>query len=270
MRSSAANPTCVSGMAALTWDLADEIAMYGRVGVELVGLPAAKVRGMSGEALGALLARNAVRVGYLVHPLTAQPDDEGAWSAQRDSLRAAIDDAGSLGAELVYVTSGPSGELEWERAADVFAERFAPSVSYARSQGVRLAIENTMSVRCDLSFTHSLRDALALAERVDAGVCLDLYCCWQERGLGELVDAQLARIDLVQVSDFVIGTSTFPNRWVPGDGQLPIDRLLDRVLAAGYRGIVDAELIGPAIDTEGAESALRRAVAWMRSRIAAV
>ena len=50
---------------------------------------------------------------------------------------------------------------------------------------------------------------------------------------------------------------------MPGDGDLPLERLLDDVLAAGYTGIFDLELLGPAIAEEGAESALRRGLEWM-------
>jgi sugar phosphate isomerase/epimerase len=63
------------------------------------------------------------------------------------------------------------------------------------------------------------------------------------------------------VSDFAIGTLSTPNRLVPGDGDIPLERVLGQILAAGYRGCFDLELIGPRIDDEGYESACTRAVA---------
>lgn len=263
------NLTCVSGMAALAWDLPDEIAMYARTGADLVGLPAGKVRAFGVERLIALLARHGVRVGYLVQPFSAHPGDDAAWEEELSLLRSGVHDARALGAEIVYLTSGPSGDLDWEHAADRFAQRLAPLVESARSLGVRLALENTLPVRCDISFVHTARDAFSLAQRIGIGVCLDLYCCWQERGLAREVSEHVGMIEIVQVSDLVVGTSSFPNRWVPGDADLPLQRVLARVFAAGYEGMVDAELIGPAIDAEGAESALTRSVAWMRAQIEA-
>jgi sugar phosphate isomerase/epimerase len=47
---------------------------------------------------------------------------------------------------------------------------------------------------------------------------------------------------------------------VPGDGDIPLRRILGQVLAAGYDGCFDLELIGPRIEEEGYESACRRAV----------
>lgn len=266
---SAANPTCVSGMAALTWELPEEIAMYARVGADLVGLPIAKVVAHGTEGVQALLAEHSVRVGYLVQAFSAAPDDDSGWAREVDALRTGVRAAHALGARAVYFTSGPSGLLEWEEAAARLVTRLAPAVAEARALGIRLALENTLPVKADISFTHTAADTFALAERLGIGVCLDLYCCWQERALPTLLAEHADDIEILQLSDFVVGTSSFPNRWVPGDADLPLERMLGAALAAGYTGMVDIELIGPAIEAEGAESALSRSTAWLRARLAA-
>ena len=263
------NPVCVSGMAATSWALPEEIAMYRRTGTDLVGLQCGKVAAFGVPALRDLLAEHDVRLGYLVHAFTAHPDDESGWAEQLAAAQAGIVDAGTLGADLVYLTSGPSAHLTWEEAADRFAERITAVVATAGEYGVRLGVENTLPFRCDLSFTHTARSALALADRCGIGICLDLYCCWQEQGLTDLVRERVAQIELLQVSDFRVGTSTFPNRWVPGDADLPMAGLLATVLRAGYPGIVDVELLGPAIKAEGAESAVTRSVRWLCEQLAA-
>lgn len=255
-------------MIAASWPLDAELAMYRRTGVDLIGLQAVKVRATGVDAVRESLAAHDVRLGYLVHAFTAPVDDDAAWDAQLAELTTAVTDARTLGADLVYFTTGPSGRRSWEEAADVLAARLAPVIERADALGVRLAIENTLPVRCDLSFTHTARDTFDLAERLGIGVCLDLYCCWQERGLAETVSARLPLIHLLQVSDFRVGTLSFPNRWVPGDADLPMARLLETVLDAGYTGIVDVELTGPAIEAEGAESALGRSLTWVRERLA--
>lgn len=263
------NPTCVSGIAAMAWTLPDEVAMYRRTGTDLVGLQAAKVAAFGPAGVRDLLDQYGVRLGYLVHSFTAHPDDDATWAVQLAALTAAVGNARDLGADLVYLTSGPSAHLGWERTAERFATRLAPVVQTAREHGIRLGVENTLPVKCDLSFTHSARDTVALADLCGIGICLDLYCCWQERGLSELVAERVSQIEILQVSDFRVGTTSFPNRWVPGDADLPMADLLAMVLGAGYTGMVDLELLGPAIEAEGAESALTRGVSWMRERIAA-
>ena len=64
---------------------------------------------------------------------------------------------------------------------------------------------------------------------------------------------------LVQISDYVSGDRSTPNRAVPGDGMVPNERLLRDLLDLGYEGVFDLELVGPRIEAEGCHAATRRA-----------
>ena len=133
-----------------------------------------------------------------------------------------------------------------------------------RVAAASIALEHTGSLRVDLSFVHRLHDAIDLAGAMELGVCAELSSCWAERG----VDALLAhpRIAHVQLSDVVIGSLCTPDRAVPGDGDAPLARLLDVLEASGYAGAVELEMVGPRIEAEGYESAVRRALAWLARR----
>ena len=89
---------------------------------------------------------------------------------------------------------------------------------------------------------------------------MELNACWAERSLADTIAAGVDRLRLVQVSDFAVGTLSTPNRLVPGDGDIPLERILGQVLAAGYEGAFDLELIGPRIEEEGYRSACRRSI----------
>ena len=108
----------------------------------------------------------------------------------------------------------------------------------AAALGVPLALEHTNSLRADVGFVHTLRDAIDLARALDIGVCMEINACWGERALGDTIAAGVDRIRLVQLSDYVIGTLTTPDRAVPGDGDIPFDRIVGQLLAAGYSGRV--------------------------------
>jgi sugar phosphate isomerase/epimerase len=140
----------------------------------------------------------------------------------------------------------------------------------ARQAGIPIALEHTNSLRADVGFVHTLRDAIDLADRLDIGVCMETNACWAERDLAGTIDRGVAgnRIRLVQVSDYVIGTLATPDRAVPGDGDIPIDRILGQVLAAGYDGVFDLELIGPKIEAEGYAAACRRAIDALEATLA--
>ena len=80
-------------------------------------------------------------------------------------------------------------------------------------------------------------DAIDLARRLDTGVCMELNACWAERALAATIRAGIDRIRLVQVSDFKVGTVASSQRLVPGDGDIPIARILGVVLVAGLRRV---------------------------------
>jgi sugar phosphate isomerase/epimerase len=195
----------------------------------------------------------------------ADPDQ---WPQQRDRLLRALDAAVTVGAECMVLTTGPAGALGWEDAADRFADALGPILDASRTAGVPIALEHTNSLRVDVGFVHTLRDAIDLARRLDIGVCMEINACWAERDLAGTIGAGVDRIRLVQVSDYAIGTLSTPARLVPGDGDIPIARILGQVLDAGYHGCFDLELIGPAIEDEGYERAVPRAIAALGALLA--
>ena len=92
---------------------------------------------------------------------------------------------------------------------------------------------------------------------------MEINACWAERDLAATIAAGIDRISLVQVSDFRVGTVASSQRLVPGDGDIPLVRIVDTLLAAGYPGRFELELIGDAILAEGYDAAVPRAVAWL-------
>lgn len=98
-------------------------------------------------------------------------------------------------------------------------------------------------------------------------MCLEVNACWAERNLGGTITAGIEVISLVQVSDYAIGTRTTPERLVPGDGDIPLGRIVGLLLDAGYEGVFDIEIIGPRIEDEGYESAITRSIAAVQRLI---
>jgi sugar phosphate isomerase/epimerase len=50
---------------------------------------------------------------------------------------------------------------------------------------------------------------------------------------------------------------------VPGDGDIPLSRIIGQLLDAGYDGVFDIEIIGSRIEDEGYESAIRRSLGYL-------
>ncbi|OBI83791.1 sugar phosphate isomerase/epimerase [Mycobacterium sp. 1245805.9] len=172
-----------------------------------------------------------------------------------------IDAAAATGARCIYLLTGGRDGLTWERAAERFCRAIEPCVQQAERAGVGLAIENASSLYADIHFAHSLRDTITLAELAGLGICIDLFHCWAEAGLAELLRRALPRTQLIQLSDYVLGDRALPARAVPGDGAIPIESFVAQALAGGYRFGFDLELLGPRIDAEGRLAAAGRACA---------
>lgn len=195
---------------------------------------------------------------FAVHPNL--PDDAGSAAA---NLSRAIEATAALGGSQIYLISGGRGRLDWEAAAARFAELIAPCLAQANAAGVRLMVENASAMNVDIHMAHTLPDAVRLAEIAGIGVCIELHACWMEGDLKENLRRALPLAGLVQVSDYVLGDRITPCRAVPGDGAMPLERMIGDLLEMGYTGLFDLELIGPRIAAEGAVSACTRSADYL-------
>jgi sugar phosphate isomerase/epimerase len=267
MSGSANSRVSVSAISTWTWSLAEDIAFWQGEGISSVGLALRKL-----EAVGLSQAVERVLEAELtvsnVLALGFDLTDRSCWPEQQARLVAGVEAAARVRAGCFVVTTGPAGQLTWEEAADRFEEAIDSVRATATGSGVPLAVEHTHSLRADVGFVHTLRDALALAEKVGIDVLLECNACWTERALGSTIAAGIGRIRLVQVSDYRVGTHCTPDRRVPGDGDIPLRRIVGQLLAAGYPGVFDLELIGPRIEAEGYPSAIQRSLVWLSSVLA--
>jgi sugar phosphate isomerase/epimerase len=263
----------VSAISTFQLSLPEDLAFWARHGIATVGVSVAKLEAF-GWAEGTKLVAEAVAGGLEVVDLIGiGPFDLAApdrWDRRRDRLLRAIDTAAAVGAGQLVFTTGPFAPLTWEAAADALDAALAPVLAEARARGVRFALEHTNSLRVDVGFVHTLADAIDLARRLNVGVCMELNACWAERDLAATVRSGIDRIALVQVSDFKVGTIASSQRLVPGDGDIPIARILATLVDAGYEGVFELELIGDAIVAEGYDDAVPRAIRAVDALLATI
>lgn len=243
----------------------DVVGHWRALGARRVSMMSHEVLKEDRSALRNVLETGGYTFETIAHPFLPfrplEPREE-SWREPRATLTQLIRAAEELGARSIYLLTGGHGSLTWEQAAATFSEAIAPCVAQAREAGVALAVENSSVLYADNHIAHSLRDTITLAEMAGVGVCIDLYSCWTEAGLRESIERVMARLHVVQVSDYVYGDRALPCRAVPGDGAVPLRRILEWLLSAGYTGAFDFELIGPRIDKEGHLNAARRAAQY--------
>jgi len=163
----------------------------------------------------------------------------------------------------MYGLVGPRTADRWDACADAYVNAAGDLAGYATDHGVRLAIEPTNWLYADLTFVHTFHDALLVAPRAGMGICLDAFHVWTEAGLREEIAEHASLIAHVQLSDMTRGSRSLPCRAVPGDGDVPLAAVVRWLLDAGYPGVFDCELNGPAIDAIGHHAAAAQAAAWL-------
>jgi sugar phosphate isomerase/epimerase len=245
----------VSSVCSYRQTLDEDVALWERLGVRRIGLTLAKLEAADLDKGARRISDAGLDVTNVI-AFGPKLNDPTAWPAHVERLLAAVDAARTVGSDVLVLTTGPAGPLPWEEAADRLAEFLVP----IQATNFPLIIEHTNSLRVDVGFVHTLRDMIDLARRLFVGVLCEVNACWAERTLAATIRDGMDVIKLVQVSDFVVGTHDTPNRVVPGDGDIPLRRVLGDVVRAGYDGSFDLELIGPRIEAEGYESAVRRAI----------
>lgn len=220
------------------------------------------------EKEGVAAAQEALKTGdYKVETISHQflrdgqhYSDATSWDKSRDRLYRLIAEAHTVGARSIYMLTGGHGTLAWEDAAARFSEAVAPCIPEAKAAGVALAIETAGAFRAHFHLAHTLQDTITLTEQAGIGICLDVFSVWTESALQQKIERAMPRIAVVQLSDYVFGDACLPGRAVPGDGNIPLKRIIDWILRAGYRGNFDLEIVGARIDEEGHLAAIRRSV----------
>lgn len=245
--------------------LVDQVA---RLGVGAISPTCEDVIAFGAARARRLLDDAGLSIATLTHRAFAFATPEAAANGQ-DRLQATLRVAEEIQADSITLTTGGRGQLDWPEAAQTFADAIAPCTDQARQSGVRLAIEPTSHLYADVSIAHRLTDTLTLARKAGIHLGIDLFACWFDADIEDAIRQASPLCAVVQVSDFVPGDRALPCRAVPGDGVIPLDRLLPRILANGFDGYLDIEIIGPRIAAEGNERALGRAAARIEAILAA-
>jgi sugar phosphate isomerase/epimerase len=249
----------VSALSSVNLRFDEDLDLWAQLGVHTVGLFLPKLTAVGVDtAVARVVDRELTVSSVAARGFTLC--DPASWDAERASLHAAVDAAAAVDAGCLFLTGGTPGPLGFDECVGALATALAPVRDRADAAGVRLAIEHTNPLRRDIGFVHTLQDMVEVARTLDVGVVVELTNCWFERGLDRAIAEGVNTFQLVQVSDYLVGTLTASERAVPGDGDMPLAALLTAITDAGYDGFVELEMLGPRIEAEGYRPAIARAI----------
>lgn len=250
----------INSLCSFGWSFDEELALSAELGARWMGLLSMKLGADPRHAFGRMR-----EAGIGISTVIGSGFDlrvPSSWHATRAQLCSLISAVADYGGWSVYITPGRTTGAPWHAVLETFAEAVAPCVAHARASGVQLAFEP--SLRADVSFVNTLRDAVDVCRRTGMAMVVDFGNCWMERDFREVLLRAAPHIALVQVSDYVISRSgTFASSPGPGrvpffEGELQIERMMRDVKDTGYRGPIELELPGPLGDAEGYDPLIRR------------
>jgi len=255
----------ITTISSWNWTVVEDIAWFKANGVTAMGVPTTKFSADSEAQIAALAASGLTFTALSAGTAGGMIESEEAALAE---LAGTIDIAQRLGAPSLYFLTGPTPPRMATDDATAALVACLPRVNaYAHERGVRLAIEHNSISSRQIGFVHTVAGVAEIARAADVDICLELQNCWYEPDLPRLFRDNVDRLCIVQVSDFLLGEPLRNNRRVPGDGSMPLEWLIGHVLDAGYKGYLEIEVLGPAIEEEGYDSAMRRSIDWLSERL---
>jgi sugar phosphate isomerase/epimerase len=254
----------LSAVSSAKWDLGQDLAFWEETGCKRVGVSLSKIQAAGWDrGIELIRAADGLAVSSCLLGAAFHLDQPQQWAEERADLVRAVDASVAMGAGCLYMTTGPPGALTTDTALEAFHSAVQPALLYAKEVGLSIAVEHVSTLSRDIGCLNSLTDAIDLAEEIGMSICVEINNCWFDRRLPDLLRSGSRHFGLVQVSDFVVGTKSVPERAVPGDGDIPIEAIVSALLDAGYKGDFDLEILGPRIEEEGYPSAIPRGLAYM-------
>ena len=256
----------ISQVSSISWSFERDLEHYAAIGAQAIALLRSKVGAVELREARRAIERSGLEVsGYGTCGHFSLFDRE-RWPAELEEARGHIARAGEFGAETVTMVTGSGRGRPYPESEAAFRAIVEPLLRDAERAEVAIALEPTGSLRVDLGFVHTLRDALDLADSIGSPhftICCEINNAWSERFLYEDVAARGARIGLVQINDFAEGTLATPERVPLGDGIIPLERILPAFEASDYAGWYEIEQLGPEIERLGYEESLRRSLVYL-------
>jgi sugar phosphate isomerase/epimerase len=215
-----------------------------RNGVSGIGVLRSTVQRLGASTVAAVLAPHGVVPTSVCVALGLIDADPARQRARVEDAMAAVDDAARLGVPLVVVVGGPMPGLPLARARQQAQEAVAELAGYADRWRARLLLEPLHPSAVHLSAFTSLREAAECAAGLPAvGLVLDTWHLWTDRDLYTSIERDGGLLDIVHVAD-VPAEPAPDERAIPGDGLVDLVGIARQVLATGFAGWWEIEVLG--------------------------
>jgi sugar phosphate isomerase/epimerase len=253
----------ISETTTFRWSFEEDVTRYAAAGIPAIGVWRQKLSDF-GEAKGIeLLAESGLKVSHLFWAGGFTGSDGRSFRTSVEDAAEALRTAAALGTPTLVAHSGARAGHTYNHARRLFKDALAELAPLAAELGVSLAIE-PMHPGCaaDFTFLTSLDDALAFLDATgnpQVKLVLDTYHLGHTPDLVGRIGQFVDRVALVQLGDARQPPPGEQNRCLLGEGIIPLGEIVRALLAGGYDGFFDVELLGEEIETVQYDALLQHA-----------
>jgi sugar phosphate isomerase/epimerase len=175
--------------------------------------------------------------------------EEAARGVHWEHFQRRLDVCRELGVETMVVAADLAGALE-QADLDAVTATLAQAARAAGQRGMQLALE----FQASSPFVNNLQTAAALVAEAASphlGICLDAFHYGvgpsKREDLQYLDETNLLHVQVCDLSGVARELALDGDRILPGDGDLPLATIVDRLREIDYRRAVSIELMNPRI-----------------------
>ncbi len=233
----------ISQFTTMPWSFDRDVSTYRRLGVDAIEIVEAKLdddpwRDQMSSVHDAGLAISGIQPKVRTFFASRMTPEPKSLEDRVKCLRGSIERLAAFAPGVPFITNTgahPKGDMA--EAMRVVAAQLGELGKVAANNGVTLAIEplNPTSVNVE-SAIWTVDQALNVIDASGSdhvGLCLDYWNIWQNAGIEQAIARAGRRIFTVQASDWRTPRS-FADRIVPGNGTIPLVRLIAATRKAGY------------------------------------
>jgi len=242
----------INEMTTYRWPFEVDLARIAAAGIPAMGVWRQKLADYGEEKGLELLAESGLAVSNLLFAGGFTGSDGRSYRDSIDDTADAIRLAAAMKAGSLIIVTGARAGHTHSHARRLTRDALRESANLANELGVTLAIEPMhASFACEWTFLNSVQETLALIEETDRPgikVAFDTYHLGHDVCTMQLQE-WAPMIAVVHLGDCRALPNGEVNRCRLGEGIVPLREIITALLAGGYRGDFDVELLGEEIET---------------------
>ncbi len=240
---------CIHTITTKPWNIETAAKHFSAAGVTGITVWRQALEGRSVQATGEMLRSEGLEIVSLCRGGFFPHLDQGERARAIDENKKAIDEAATLGTNLLVLVCGAEPRQPLEDSRKQIQEAIETLLPHAAQAGVKLAIEPLHPMYADTrSAVNTLSQANAMAEAIDSpwvGVAVDVYHLWWDPSLETQIKrcGEHGNLFAFHVCDWNVPTIDMLNdRGLMGEGCIPVPRIRQWVDNAGFTGYHEVEI----------------------------